>query len=79
MTVDVYGKPKCVQCEYTNKLLRKEGHEVQYHDITKDEVARQIVEGSGYTQLPYVVAHLNDQDEIWHGLRPDRIKGLASA
>lgn len=79
MTVDVYGQPGCKQCEYTNKLLEREGHEVRYHDITQDLTARQVVEGSGRTQLPFVVADYNDQDKMWHGLRPDRIKALADA
>ena len=75
MTVEVYGKPGCVQCEYTDKLLKKEGHEVHYHDITADDQARQIVEQSGKTQLPLVVAG----DQAWHGMSPDRIRALAAA
>lgn len=79
MTVDVYGKPGCVQCKYTKERLEAEGHEVHYHDITKDPVARQVVEGSGYSQLPFVVADVNDQDKMWHGLKVDKIKALADA
>lgn len=78
MTVDVYGKPGCIQCLYTNKLLEKDGHEVHYHDITTDDIARQVVEGSGYDQLPFVVADINDQDKMWHGFKIDKIKALAS-
>ena len=74
MTVEVYGKPGCVQCKYTNKMLEKEGHEVRYHDITADEQARQIVEQSGKTALPLVVAG----DQTWNGMSPDRIKALAA-
>lgn len=73
MTVDVYGKPGCVQCEHTNKRLKKEGHEVRYHDITKDEEARKVVEQSGKLQLPLVVAG----DKCWHGMSPDKIKSLS--
>jgi glutaredoxin-like protein NrdH len=78
VTVDVYGKPGCVQCLYTNRLLQDKGHEVRYHDITTDDVARQVVEGSGYTQLPFVVADVNDQDKMWHGFSPDKIKSLSA-
>ena len=70
--VHVYGKPDCVQCKYTNKKLEAEGLQYEYHDITADEQARQIVEESGKAQLPYVVAG----DQSWHGLSPDKIKSL---
>lgn len=75
MTVDVYGKPGCVQCRFTNKKLEEEGHEVNYHDISVDADARQVVENSGKLQLPLVIAG----DESWHGFSPDRIKALANA
>jgi glutaredoxin-like protein NrdH len=75
--VQVYGKEECVQCEYTKKKLDENGIPYEYHDITKDEIARQVVEGSGYSQLPFVVADINDQDKMWHGFSPDKIKALA--
>lgn len=75
MTVDVYGKPGCVQCKYTNKKLEEDGHEVRYHDIMEDQGARQVVEQSGQLALPLVVAG----DKSWHGFSPDRIKALATA
>lgn len=75
MTVEVYGKPGCVQCKYTNKLLTKDGHNVKYHDITQDPKARQVVEDTGKMQLPLVVAG----DKSWHGMNPDKIKALATA
>ena len=56
VTVDVYGKPGCVQCKYTNKKLEEDGHEVRYHDIMEDQGARQVVEQSGQLALPLVVA-----------------------
>jgi glutaredoxin-like protein NrdH len=74
VTVDVYGKPGCVQCKYTNELLEKNGHDVQYHDITAEEEAKRIVEQSGKTQLPLVVAG----EQSWHGLSPDKIKALSA-
>ena len=75
MTVDVYGKPGCVQCKYTKKKLEEDGHEVRYHDIMEDQEARHVVEESGQLALPLVVAG----DKSWHGFSPDRIKALATA
>jgi glutaredoxin-like protein NrdH len=73
--VHVYGKPQCVQCDYTKKRLDKVDVPYEYHDITADEQARKVVEASGKQQLPLVVAG----DQQWHGLRPDMIKALADA
>lgn len=74
MTVHVYGKPGCMQCEYTSKLLGKDGHDVHYHDILADPQARKAVEESGKMQLPLVVAG----NQSWNGFSPDRIKSLAA-
>lgn len=76
--VQVYGKPGCVQCEYTKKKLDENGIPFEYHDVTKDDTAREVVEGSGYTQLPFVVADVNDQDKMWHGFSLDRIRALSA-
>lgn len=74
--VRVYGKSECVQCEYTKKKLEENNIPYVYHDVTADEQAMQVVEGSGYTQLPFVVANVNDQDKMWHGFSPDKISAL---
>ena len=73
--VKVYGKPECVQCEYTQKKLGEAKVPFEYHDITTEPEARKIVEECGKTQLPLVVAN----DQSWNGFRPDHIKSLASA
>lgn len=75
--VRVYGKPDCVQCEYTTKKLAELKVPYKYHDVTKDPEARQVVEGSGYAQLPFVVADVNDQDKMWHGFKIDKIRALS--
>jgi glutaredoxin len=75
MRVNVYGRADCVQCEWTQKLLRNIELPFRYFDIDADEAAMKIVEESGKMQLPYVVAG----DQSWHGLSPDRIKALRTA
>jgi glutaredoxin-like protein NrdH len=75
MSVTVYTKPACVQCNATYKALDKQGIAYEKVDITLDSEARDYVMALGYLQAPVVVAG-NDH---WSGFRPDRIKGLAGA
>jgi glutaredoxin-like protein NrdH len=71
--VQVYGKPQCIQCEYTKKRMDANDGPYEYHDVTADDQARMIVEQSGQMQLPFVIA----DDESWHGFKDDKIKKLA--
>lgn len=75
MSVTVYTKPACVQCNATYKALDKQGVEYTVIDITQDSDARDYVMALGYLQAPVVVAG-NDH---WSGFRPDRIKALSGA
>jgi glutaredoxin-like protein NrdH len=72
MTVTVYTKPACVQCNATYKALDKQGIAYETVDITADGDARDYVLALGYLQAPVVVAG----DDHWSGFRPDRIKTL---
>src|SRR6476620_12531980 len=75
MTITVYTKPACVQCNATYKALEKQGIAFEKVDITLDSEARDYVMALGYLQAPVVVAG-NDH---WSGFRPDRIKTLTDA
>jgi glutaredoxin-like protein NrdH len=75
MTITVYTKPACVQCNATARLLDKAGIDYTKVDITVNAEARDFVMSLGYLQAPVVVAG-NDH---WAGFRPDRLKILASA
>ena len=72
MTVTVYTKPACVQCNATYKALEKQGIEFEKVDITADDEARDYVMSLAYLQAPVVVAG----NEHWSGFRPERIKAL---
>ncbi|BBU23674.1 redoxin NrdH [Mycobacterium xenopi] len=74
MSITVYTKPACVQCNATHKALDKQGIAYETVDITLDPEARDYVMALGYLQAPVVVAG----DEHWSGFRPDRIKALAN-
>ena len=72
MTITVYTKPACVQCNATYKALDKNGIAYEVVDITESDQAREYVMSLGYLQAPVVVT---DTDH-WSGFRPHRIKAL---
>jgi glutaredoxin-like protein NrdH len=73
MTITVYSKPACVQCNATYRALDKLGAEYTVVDISEDADARDYVMSLGHLQAPVVIV---DGDH-WSGYRPDRIKSLA--
>ncbi|GAB89080.1 glutaredoxin-like protein NrdH [Gordonia rhizosphera] len=72
ITITVYTKPACVQCQTTRAALDKAGLDYTVVDISVDDTARDYVMSLGYLQAPVVVAG----DDHWSGFRPDRIKNL---
>ncbi|WP_433565340.1 glutaredoxin-like protein NrdH [Nocardia sp. CA-151230] len=72
MTITVYTKPACVQCNATYRALDKAGVDYSVIDISENHEARDYVMALGYLQAPVVVAG----DDHWSGFRPDRIKAL---
>ncbi|NMD64241.1 UNVERIFIED_ORG: ribonucleoside-diphosphate reductase class Ib glutaredoxin subunit [Nocardia globerula] len=75
MSVTVYTKPACVQCNATYRALDQAGIDYNIIDITEDAQARDYVMSLGYLQAPVVVAG----EAHWSGFRPDRIKELGAA
>lgn len=73
MTVTVYTKPACVQCNATYRALDKKGIAYQSVDISQDPAALERVRSLGYMQAPVVIT---DQDH-WSGFRPDKINEIA--
>lgn len=73
MTITVYSKPGCVQCNATYRALDKLGHKYEVVDISSDSDARDYVMSLGHMQAPVVVAG----GDHWSGFRPDKIKALA--
>lgn len=75
MTVTVYTKPACVQCNATYRALDKKGITYQSVDISQNPEALDRLRDLGYMQAPVVIT---DQDH-WSGFRPDKIEELAQA
>lgn len=73
MTITVYSKPACVQCNATTRALDRQGLAYQLIDISQDDEAYATVQGLGYRQVPVVVVG----NAHWAGFRPDMISALS--
>ncbi|MEE2524530.1 glutaredoxin-like protein NrdH [Pseudarthrobacter sp. J47] len=74
MTITVYTKPACVQCNATYRALDSKGIDYKAVDISQDAEALERLKAMGYMQAPVVVT---DNDH-WSGFRPDKIEALAA-
>lgn len=73
MSIIVYTKPACVQCNATKKALDRAGLDYELVDISINDEARDCVMALGYLQAPVVEAN----GDHWSGFRPERITSLA--
>lgn len=74
MSVTVYTKPACVQCNATYRALDKNGLTYKTVDVSQDADALERVRALGYMQAPVVVT----ENDHWSGFRPDKISELAA-
>lgn len=74
MSITVYTKPSCVQCNATYRALDAAGIEYEIRDLTLDPAALGQVKTLGHLQAPVVIAG----EDHWSGFRPDKIAELAS-
>jgi glutaredoxin-like protein NrdH len=72
MTITVYTKPSCVQCEATKRSLDKLDLDYETIDVTTDEVVYEMLVEKGFKAMPVV----NANGEWWSGFQPDKINGL---
>ncbi|WP_032386837.1 glutaredoxin family protein [Rhodococcoides fascians] len=76
MSITVYTKPECNNCDQTKRRLSKHGIEYTTVDVTEDAAAREFVtDGLGYRQMPVVVV---DENTHWSGFRIDALDKLAA-
>ena len=73
MSITVYTKPACPQCETTKRALKKANLEFVVVDFTKDPSALEMIKEKGFKEAPVVHAG----DDWWSGFRPDLIKDFA--
>ena len=74
MTVTVYSKPACVQCNATYRRLDNKGINYEVIDISQDPDARDYVLSLGHLAAPVVIAG----DTSWAGYKPEAIDALAA-
>ena len=75
MSIIIYSKPDCVQCNATYRALDKQGITYQIIDLTQDAQALSHVKSLGYQQVPVIIAG----NEHWSGFRPDKINASVQA
>lgn len=73
MSVTVYTKPACVQCDATKRLMDKLKIEYSTVDITVDTDAFDMLISKGFQAAPVVIT----EDDAWAGFNPEKINGLA--
>jgi glutaredoxin-like protein NrdH len=72
MTVTVYTKPNCVQCDATKRTMDKLGIKYATVDITQDLEAYDMIISKGFQAAPVVIT----DDDAWSGFNPDKISEL---
>ncbi|WEV75308.1 glutaredoxin-like protein NrdH [Bifidobacterium sp. ESL0800] len=74
MTVTVFTKPRCPQCEATKRQLKRQGIAFETVDLTENPSTLEQITQAGFRQAPVVIT----PDASWSGYRPDLIKQLAA-
>ncbi len=74
MTVTIYSKPNCPQCDLTKRDMDILGVEYEAIDITKHQDQLERLADMGYRSAPVV----QTDHEIWSGYDQEKIKGLVS-
>ena len=72
MSVTVYTKPACVQCDATKRLMDKLGIEYSTIDITVDTESFEMLISKGFQAAPVVIT----DNDSWAGFNPEKISGL---
>ncbi|MGN0109423.1 MAG: glutaredoxin domain-containing protein [Bifidobacterium sp.] len=75
MTITVFTKPQCQQCEATKRRLHDRGITFETVDLSENPATLTQLVQAGYRQAPVVIT----PDAAWSGYRPDLIDQLAGA
>ena len=74
MTVTVFTKPHCPQCNATKRQLDKLGVPYETVDLADNPSTLEQLQQAGFKQAPVVIT----PDNSWSGYRPDLIRALAA-
>lgn len=70
-TLTLYGKPRCVQCDATERYIKTNQISYTKIDVTQNaEAFTYVTETLGYQQAPVVVA---SDGKHWSGFIPDEL------
>jgi len=72
MSVVVYTKPSCVQCDQTKRFLDKSSIEYTTVDITVDTEAFDKIIAMGFKAAPVVIT----DNDSWAGFNPSKLAKL---
>ena len=75
MTVTVYSRPACTQCDASYRALLGAGIDISVVSVENNAEALAMIKGLGYLQAPVVVT----DDAHWSGFRPDKIDELKAS
>lgn len=73
MSVTVYTKPSCVQCDQTKRFLDKVNIPYDTIDITENQEAFDKVIAMGFKAAPVVIT----DNDSWAGFNPAKLTKLA--
>lgn len=76
LSITVYSKPRCPQCEATYRKLNGLSVLHESVDVSEDPEALSFIQRLGYAQAPVVVVKDCEGAIVkhWSGFRPDLIK-----
>uniref|UniRef100_UPI003341D096 glutaredoxin family protein n=1 Tax=Castellaniella defragrans TaxID=75697 RepID=UPI003341D096 len=74
MSVTVYSKPNCPQCDLTKRDMDILGIEYETVDLTQRQDQLERLIGLGHRSAPVV----ETSSETWSGYNQEKIKGLVS-
>ena len=73
MSVTVYTKPSCVQCDQTKRFLDKVNIPYSTIDITENQEALDKILDMGFKAAPVVIT----DNDSWAGFNPGKLTKLA--
>lgn len=75
MTITIYTKPNCMQCEQTKKFLDRSNVSYKTVDISQDSEAYSLVTEMGFQSAPVVVTDIDK----WAGFKVEKLNQTIEA
>jgi len=74
MSVLIYTKPNCVNCEKTKNEFKSLNISYDEIDITKDKEALMRIKQAGFREAPVIFT----ENDSWSGFNPEKIRAINS-